>query len=104
MKGGFTSHAQKIGSQLARLRPLGRSGLTARYIEVSEPTKEPTPFGTKEAAEVAPAVAIEDEAVALDKLPCSKGRIVAKAKKRPAKRRAKRRAKVPAAPEEPYPF
>ena len=102
MKSGFHSHSQKIGSQLARLRPLGRSGLTARYIEVGEPTKEPTPFGPKEAAEVAPAIAIEEEAI--DKLPCSKGRIVAKAKKRPAKRRAKKRAKVAAAPEEPYPF
>ena len=82
-------------------KPLGRSGLVARYIEVSEPTKEPTPSGPKEAAEVAS----EEEAVALDKGSHSKAGIVAKAKRRPVKRRSKRRAKVTTAPEpEPYPW
>ena len=65
MKGGcFHSHSSKIGGQLARLRPLGPSGRAARFIEVSEPTKE--------VVKVNPAVVIEEEAVALDKTARSK--------------------------------
>ena len=62
MKSGFYSHSPASGRRLAMLRPLGPSGRAARFREVGEPTKE--------AAEAA--VAIEEEAVALNKTARSK--------------------------------
>ena len=64
--GGFYAHSPKTGG-LALLKPLGPSGLPARFCEVGSPTKE--------AAKLAPAGAIEQEAVALDKTGRTKGEV-----------------------------
>ena len=66
--GGFYSHWPKTGG-LELYKPLGPSGLTARWRNVPPEVSEPT----TEVAKVAPAPAIEEEAVASPASPKGEG-------------------------------